>query len=54
MGGSGETENLDSAEIYDPKTDTWIQARRMIDNRGLHDAILLDDGKVLVTGGTAC
>lgn len=41
-----------SAEIYDPATDTFMPAGTMNANRRSHRDILLDDGRVLITGGT--
>lgn len=43
---------LSSAEIYDPKTDTWSTAGNMAVPRVYHTAVLLPTGKVLVAGGT--
>ena len=43
-----------TAEIYDPVTDTFMPvAATMNANRRSHRDILLDDGRVLITGGTA-
>ncbi|WP_437732995.1 Kelch repeat-containing protein [Sorangium sp. So ce1335] len=42
---------LAGAEIYDPVTDTWTGAAPMPEARWRHDAALLPDGRVLVTGG---
>ena len=38
------------AEIYDPATDTWTPTEDMSIERGRPNAILLADGRVLVTG----
>ena len=42
-----------TAEIYDPATNTFMPAGTMNANRRSHRDILLDDGRVLITGGTA-
>ena len=42
-----------SAEIFDPGTGRWTAAPRMLTHRYLHDAVLLQDGRVLVAGGWA-
>jgi hypothetical protein len=42
---------LNSAEIYDPGTNSWQRTAFMANARGLHGAALLSDGKVLVAGG---
>ena len=39
-----------TAEIYDPSTGRWSPTSRMIDPRRHHGAVLLDDGRVLVSG----
>lgn len=58
FGGSLRTTNaqpvLDTAEIYDPATDTRTRTAPMNVRRALHAAILLPDGKVLVAGGRTC
>lgn len=42
---------LASAEIYDPEFDTFTATGSLVVPRRSHRAILLDDGRVLVTGG---
>ncbi|MBK6846416.1 MAG: hypothetical protein IPG96_02295 [Proteobacteria bacterium] len=48
--GSGA---LDSAERYDPRTDTWQAAGTMTTGHVFHEAVRLPDGRVLIVGGCA-
>ncbi|CAF0948241.1 unnamed protein product [Rotaria sordida] len=43
---------LNSAELYDPLTETWTITNSMNNSRRLHTASILWNGKVLVRGGT--
>lgn len=42
---------LDSAELYDPATDTWTRARSLTTRRWAHTATLLNGRHILVAGG---
>ena len=43
---------LATAEIFDPTTDTFSATGPLAELRGSHTATLLEDGRVLITGGT--
>ncbi|MEO8675342.1 MAG: kelch repeat-containing protein [Casimicrobiaceae bacterium] len=45
-------ENLNSAEIYDSRSGSWTRASNLGSARGEHTATLLQDGRVLVAGGS--
>ena len=51
VGADHVTDVLDTAEIYDPATDTWTPTPLMSRHRAGHIAIKLPDGRVLVAGG---
>lgn len=46
-----EADAFATAEIFDPRTDTWAQAMNMHVSRTSHAAVVLSDGRVLVAGG---
>jgi N-acetylneuraminic acid mutarotase len=41
-----------TGDLYDPATRTWTVTSRLVEPRTCHAAVLLDDGRVLVVGGT--
>ena len=43
---------LNSTELYDPTSNTWMPAAGMRQGRQLHTATLLKNGKILLVGGT--
>lgn len=45
------TSAVDSTELYDPGTNTWIPGPALPEGRAAHGASLLGDGRVLITGG---
>jgi hypothetical protein len=54
VGGLVVSENplaLASAEIYDPRTNTWTEAGGLAQPRYAHSLVLLADGQVLALGG---
>ncbi len=54
-GHQGRRENMalyKSAEMYNPGTNTFSPAGEMTVRRHKHDAVLLPDGRVLITGGS--
>lgn len=48
---AGGTVSLSTAEVFDPKTDTWSATGPMATARRAHVASLLPDGRVLVAAG---
>jgi hypothetical protein len=53
QGGTTASEAVASAEIFNPATNTWTSVPSMAHNRIYHTATLLDNGKVLVVGGSS-
>jgi WD40 repeat protein len=48
---NGTCEELASAELYDPASNSWSPARSLHESRSRHTATLLPSGQVLVAGG---
>jgi N-acetylneuraminic acid mutarotase len=53
VGGTRDGVYLNSAEVYDPATNTWTLTGTLRQPRRDHTATLLQDGKVLIVGGQA-
>jgi hypothetical protein len=51
-GRRGDLTILSSAEIFDPATGRFRRAADMLVRRHKYDGVLLDDGRVLITGGS--
>ncbi len=51
-GGLDDTGATDSAELYDPSTNTWSAIAPLPEPRVGHTATKLPDGKILIFGGT--
>ena len=50
--GSSPPTYLSTAELYDPSSNTWSNAKEMKNTRSAHTASLLNDGRVLVAAGS--
>ncbi len=51
-GRCGSSESIAVAEPYDPVGKRWLPAAPLLNARGIHTAVLLPDGRVLVAGGS--
>ena len=52
IGGQNDESILDSDELYDPLEETWEKEDDMHEYRLWHTASTLDDGNLLITGGS--
>lgn len=50
-GGFNGTQNLSSAELYDPMAFGWVATVPMLEVRYTHTSTALNNGQVLITGG---
>lgn len=50
--GGSDGGRLDSCELYDPVSSTWLATGSLTTPRSAHKAILLQDGRVLAIGGS--
>jgi len=54
LSGSGDSAKpLLTAEVYDPATGTFTETGELTTGRWMHTATLLQDGRVLIVGGTS-
>ncbi len=51
IGGSDSNTYANTAELYNPATNTWTSTPNMNNRRIQHGSSILDDGKIFVTGG---
>jgi hypothetical protein len=51
-GSPGQNNVRQSAEVFVPTTNTWVPVGEMTKQRTDHAALLLPDGRVLITGGS--
>ena len=51
-GGAADRKVLQSAEVYDPRSDRWGAAAPMLQARSAASASVLRNGRVLVCGGS--